>query len=71
MSEREALIQTVSKNNPELSRLVVEHRHLDHNLVQLQSQGWLTPQERDRLKHMKRLKLMRRDCIEEILDRYR
>ena len=65
------MIHSISKTNPELSRLVVEHRSLDSNLMQLQSQGWLTPQERDRVKQMKRLKLMRRDCIEEILDRYR
>ncbi len=71
MSQRDLLIQQVSQDDPELERLVAEHRDLDQHLCRLEAQRWLTSQEQEAIRQMKRHKLQRRDRIEAILDRYR
>ena len=71
MSQTDLLIQQVSQDEPELGRLVAEHRDLDEHLSRLEAQGWLTSQEQAQIRQMKRSKLQRRDRIEAILDRYR
>lgn len=71
MLSRDLLIRSHAKNDAELNRLVTEHRDLDRDLEQLESQRWLTSTEQAKVKQMKRRKLQRRDAIDAILERYR
>lgn len=57
-------LQEESLKSPELlERLRIEHRRLDEQVNQLESQRWLSPEEEAEVKRLKRLKLAKKDQL--------
>jgi uncharacterized protein YdcH (DUF465 family) len=67
----EELISLWINEDQELKHYVEEHREFKRKLEDLEQKPYLTTAEETERKKLKKLKLRRKDKIEEILSRYR
>jgi uncharacterized protein YdcH (DUF465 family) len=65
------LIEKIIPRDPELRELMEEHDRYEDVLAQFKQYPYLTETEETEQKRIKKLKLMGRDRIEEILSEYR
>ena len=65
------LIESLLSANPELRRLWEEHQRLERELEALRDRRHPTPEEEAREQEIRKLKLVGRDRIEEILREHR
>ncbi len=63
---REQLAQT----NPEYRKLVEEHRARERRLEELKTKGWLTTEEEQEEKQLKKEKLRLKDQMEALLRKH-
>jgi uncharacterized protein YdcH (DUF465 family) len=59
------------EQDPELKRYYEEHLELEKKLLNFQNKSYLTPVEETEKKKLKKLKLLGKDRIMEILGKYR
>lgn len=72
MDSREIdLIEKYSKEDPVLRSLYQEHKSLDKRLAKLGKKPYLTAAEEREEQRLKKLKLVGKDRIMKILERYR
>ena len=67
----EELIDKLLPDNPELDKLVKEHREFEAQLEEFNKKIYLTEEENRQRKGIQKLKLAGRDRIEQILRAYR
>ncbi len=60
-------LETLRKNDPEVDSLLREHRTLDHQVSNLTSKSYLTPDEDMELRRLKKEKLRLKDRIETVI----
>ena len=65
------LIESASRQDAGLAKLWTEHRLLERELEKLERKPYLTTDEQVERNRIKKLKLIGRDQIEAILERYR
>ncbi len=65
------LIERLVPTDEDVRRLWEQHRSLEAELVRLDAQRFLTPQEQVRRKEIQKAKLAGRDRLQTILDRHR
>jgi uncharacterized protein len=65
------LIEKLLTENPELDKLVKEHREFEVQLEEFNKKIYLTEEENRQRKSLQKLKLAGRDRIEQILKAYR
>ncbi|KMY65770.1 hypothetical protein AAU61_20260 [Desulfocarbo indianensis] len=66
-----ALIEKLTQENQELAALWREHQQLDAQLDAMAQRTYLSPQDEQEVKRLKKVKLAGRDRIEQILAAYR
>lgn len=64
---QESLIERLMAENEEFRRLRLEHRDHDHDLEALKGMSPLSPEQQWRMTELKKLKLMAKDRMEEII----
>jgi uncharacterized protein YdcH (DUF465 family) len=69
MSSLQQLREQLEQQDPEFRRLVEEHRVREHRLTELTHKGWLTTDEEQEERRLKKEKLRLKDQMEEILRR--
>lgn len=69
MVRDEALREQLAQQDPEFRRLLEEHRSRDRRLRELSGKGWLTSEEEQEEKRLKREKLQLKDQMEALLRR--
>ena len=62
--------QAIDDHAGELARLVAEHRGLDVRVNELEQRVHLTPEEELEIHELKKLKLMKKDQIQDLRSRY-
>ena len=67
----EELVSQLIEKDPELKKLVDEHRTLEGQLEAFEQKPYLTTEEETEVKRLKKLKLRAKDRIEAILAGYR
>lgn len=65
----EALREQLAQQDPEFRRLLEEHRSRDRRLKELSGKGWLTSEEEQEEKRLKKEKLQLKDQMEALLRR--
>jgi uncharacterized protein YdcH (DUF465 family) len=65
----EALRERLAQQDPEFRRLLEEHRSRDRRLKELSGKGWLTSEEEQEEKRLKKEKLQLKDQMEALLRR--
>ena len=72
MEEREEqMIASVLDQDPELRKYYEEHLEYEKRLVDLHDKGYLSPEDEMEKKRIQKLKLVGKDKIMEILDKYK
>ena len=72
MEEREEqMIASVLDQDPELRKYYEEHLAYEKRLVDLHDKGYLSPEDEIEKKRIQKLKLVGKDKIMEILDKYK
>ena len=72
MEEREEqMIASVLDQDPELRKYYEEHLEYEKRLVDLHDKGYLSPEDEIEKKRIQKLKLVGKDKIMEILDKYK
>ena len=72
MEEREEqMIASVLDQDPELRKYYEEHLAYEKRLVDLHDKGYLSPEDEMEKKRIQKLKLVGKDKIMEILDKYK
>ena len=72
MEEREEqMIASVLDQDPELRKYYEEHIEYEKRLVDLHDKGYLSPEDEMEKKRIQKLKLVGKDKIMEILDKYK
>jgi uncharacterized protein YdcH (DUF465 family) len=69
MSSLQQLREQLEQQDPEYRRLVEEHRARELRLKELTHRGWLTTDEEQEERRLKKEKLRLKDQMEEILRR--
>ena len=69
--EEQELLEKLCRENEELRRCVEEHADFERRLEELHLRPYLTPEELVQEKQMKKMKLIRKDRIEQILAQHR
>jgi uncharacterized protein YdcH (DUF465 family) len=69
MSSLQQLREQLEQQDPEYRRLVEEHRARERRLKELTHKGWLTTDEEQEERRLKKEKLRLKDQMEEILRR--
>jgi uncharacterized protein YdcH (DUF465 family) len=64
---QESLIERLMAENEEFRRLRIEHQDHDHELEVLRGVSLLSPEQQWRMTELKKLKLMAKDRMEEII----
>ena len=67
MSDREVLVQRLIEGNDEFRRLRDEHHAHEEELTALQAQPFLTTEQQWRVSELKKLKLMAKDRMEQLI----
>jgi uncharacterized protein YdcH (DUF465 family) len=67
MPDTQALIERLTAENHEFRKLREEHRKYEDELAQLNSRGFLTPDQQWRVSELKKLKLIAKDRMEAII----
>ncbi|MEW6338080.1 MAG: YdcH family protein [Acidobacteriota bacterium] len=65
----EALREQLAQQDPEFRHLLEEHRARDRRLKELSGKGWLTGEEEQEEKRLKKEKLQLKDQMEALLRR--
>ena len=72
MEEREEqMIASVLDQDPELRKYYEEHLAYEKRLVDLHDKGYLSPEDEMEKKRIQKLKLVGKDKIMELLDKYK
>jgi len=69
--EDKELIKKIIKIHPELNKYLEEHAQYDKKIKELDNLPYLTPEQDLEKKKLKKVKLAKKDTIENILSRYR
>ena len=67
MSSMQELREQLEQQNPEFRRLLEEHQSRDTRLKELAQKGWLTSEEEQEEKRLKKEKLQLKDKMESML----
>jgi len=67
MSPGGNLREQLAQSDPEYQKLVAEHRTREQRLEELKAKGWLTPEEEQEEKRLKKEKLRLKDRMEALL----
>jgi len=67
MSSTQELREQLAQQNPEFRRLLEEHQARDIRLKELSQKGWLTSEEQQEEKRLKKEKLQLKDKMETML----
>jgi hypothetical protein len=67
MLDREVLVQRLTELNEEFRRLREEHRAYEEELAALQDRAFLTSEQQWRAGELKKLKLIAKDRMEELI----
>jgi len=67
MSSTQELREQLAQQNPEFRRLLEEHQARDKRLKELSQKGWLTSEEEQEEKRLKKEKLQLKDKMESML----
>jgi uncharacterized protein YdcH (DUF465 family) len=67
MSSTQELREQLAQQNPEFRRLLEEHQARDSRLKELSQKGWLTSEEEQEEKRLKKEKLQLKDKMESML----
>ncbi|MBI4915800.1 MAG: DUF465 domain-containing protein [Acidobacteria bacterium] len=67
MSSTQELREQLAQQNPEFRRLLEEHQARDNRLKELSQKGWLTSEEEQEEKRLKKEKLQLKDKMESML----
>jgi len=67
MPDTEALIERLTNENHDFRKLREEHQRYEHELVDLNGRGFLSPDQQWRVSELKKLKLIAKDRMETLL----
>lgn len=67
MSTQQDLRLRLAESDPEFRRLVDEHRAREQRIAELEGKGWLTTEEEQEEKRLKKEKLLLKDRMESML----
>jgi len=67
MPDTEALIERLTAENHDFRKLRDEHQRYEHELVDLNARGFLSPDQQWRVSELKKLKLIAKDRMESLL----
>lgn len=67
MPDTQALIERLAAENHEFRKLREDHRKYDEELTQINSRGFLTPDQQWRVSELKKLKLIAKDRMEALI----
>jgi len=70
MSAGGNLREQLAENDPEYRKLVEEHRARERRLEELKAKGWLTTEEEQEEKQLKKEKLRLKDKMEALLRKH-
>jgi uncharacterized protein YdcH (DUF465 family) len=71
MPDTEPLIERLTAENHEFRKLREDHKKHDDELKQIQSRGFLTPEQQWRVSELKKLKLIAKDRMEAMIRQLR
>lgn len=67
MPDTESLIERLTQENHEFRKLREEHKKYEEELAQLNSRGFLPPDQQWRVNELKKLKLISKDRMEALI----
>jgi len=67
----QAIINQAVTNNTQIKRLYSHHKELDKEIAALDNRGFLTENEKLKMKQLKKEKLRGKDELHKLIERYR